>query len=217
MLRSHVRQGQVDYRGFKENRDLLKTYLELISNNAPNESWSQDEKLAYWINAYNAFTIDLILENYPIKSIKDILKGPNIPFIRSPWDLKFFRIGGKKMDLNDIEHSILRKEFNEPKVHFAIVCASKSCPKLRNEAYEPTRIESQLKEQAQDFINDPIKNIIETDQTTISKIFLWFGGDFKKDGSLISFLNHYTKQKISEETNIDFMDYDWSLNEAVHD
>ena len=109
--------------------------MEELRKGHPNDKhWTETEQLAYWINAYNAFTVELILDHYPVASIRDIKEG--VPFINSVWDIDFIKIEGKTYSLNDIEHRILRREFDEPRIHFAIVCASISCPKLRNEAFE---------------------------------------------------------------------------------
>ena len=133
--------GNVNYQGFQKDSVRLNSYLETLVSNAPDpESWSEDEQLAYWINVYNAFTIKLIVEHYPVASIKDIGSKIQIPFINSPWDIKFIVINGEKLDLNNVEHGILRKKFNEPRIHFAVNCASFSCPKLRNEAFEADKL-----------------------------------------------------------------------------
>ena len=206
--------GNVNYKGFAKDSLQLKSYLGALVAHPPDaDAWSKEEQLAYWINAYNAFTIQLILEHYPLKSIKDIGSSIQIPFVNSPWDIKFIEIGDIKLDLNNIEHSILRKKFNEPRIHFAVNCASFSCPKLRAEAYVADRLEEQLQEQATAFINNPNYNKINKDQIEISKIFSWFSGDFTKNGSLINFLNQYSKVKIDENAEIDYLDYNWSLNE----
>ena len=130
LLSVHVSEaGFADYRGFQRDSIKLDQYLEKLSNHPPNQDkWSEEEQLAYWINAYNAYTVKLILMHYPVRSIKDIGSSIQIPFVNSPWDIKFIQIGDKKLDLNNIEHSILRKEFEEPRIHFAINCASFSCP-----------------------------------------------------------------------------------------
>ncbi len=213
LLKKHVSsKGIVSYKGFQEDRDTFEAYLKLLRNNHPNEgNWSREERLAYWINAYNAFTIDLVLEHYPLASIKDIKKG--IPFISSVWDIRFIEIEGKKYDLNGIEHSILRKEFDEPRIHFAIVCASYSCPDLRNEAFTAARLNEQLEEQAVFFINDFRKNTIRPDNFQISKIFSWFKNDFTKKMSLIEYLNQYSLMPIPEGVEPKYMDYDWKLND----
>lgn len=181
-----------------------------LSQNAPNKTWPEEEKLAYWINAYNAFTIKLIIDNYPVKSIKDIKKG--IPTINSVWDLKFFEIGGEKMDLNHIEHAILRKDFEEPRIHFAIVCASQSCPKLLNEAFTAEKLEAQLQQQAVDFVNDGSKNEFDKDEIRISQIFNWFKGDFTKGQTIQEYLKQFAKDDFKSDAKVKHLDYDWSLN-----
>jgi hypothetical protein len=140
LLRQYVsKRGEVNYRGFKADREALQRYLNQLSQNAPSKNWTQAQKLAYWINAYNAFTVKLIIDHYPIKSIKEISEG--LPMINSPWDLKFFKIMGIEFDLNTIEHTILRGQFREPRIHFAINCASVSCPQLRDEAYTDIKLQ----------------------------------------------------------------------------
>ena len=128
------KDGKVNYKGFIQDSVLFNKYLTILKNNHPNDkNWNEAEQLAYWINAYNAYTVKLIIDNYPLKSIKDIKKG--LPFINSVWDIKFIKIEGATYDLNNIEHSILRTKYNEPRIHFAINCASFSCPNLRPEAF----------------------------------------------------------------------------------
>lgn len=202
--------GNVDYDGFKKDKGKLDSYLGVLSKNPPSLNWTKEEQIAYWINAYNAFTISLVAKHYPITSIKDIKSG--IPFINSVWDIQFIKIGNKTYDLNNIEHSILRKKFKEPRIHFAINCASYSCPRLRNEAYTSAKLESQLTEAAISFLSDKTKNNITTDNIHISKIFDWFTSDFTKHGSLIEFLNQYSPVRINPKTKIDYKEYIWTLN-----
>ncbi|QMU28680.1 DUF547 domain-containing protein [Adhaeribacter radiodurans] len=206
-------QGKVNYKDFLKDSTALNHYLESLSNNPPAETWSRAEQLAYWINAYNGFTLQLILRNYPVKSIKDIGSKIKIPFVNTPWDKKFIRIGQTWIDLNHIEHSVLRKEFNEPRIHFAIVCASVSCPTLLNEAYTAANLEQQLNNQARIFINDPSRNQIQSNRIQISKIFSWFKGDFTQRESLIEFLNKYSQVKINPDARVSTLDYNWNLNE----
>lgn len=215
LLGKHVKEdGMVDYRGFIRDREKLEAYLKTISSNPPDrEKWSEEEQLAYWINAYNAFTVKLIVDNYPVESIRDLGPKLKIPLIKDVWHYKFFKIGGQESSLDEIEHGILRKEFEEPRIHFAINCASFSCPPLLNEAFVPERIDKQLDQVAKSFINDPKRNKISKDKAEISSIFSWFKGDFTKNGSLIDFLNQYSKVKLSSNAKISHLDYDWSLNE----
>lgn len=216
LLTQHVdAEGNVNYRGFQKDSSALNAYLHILVNNPPDKKkWSSSAQLAYWINVYNAFTISLILDHYPVESIKDIGSKIQVPFINSPWDIKLIEIDGKKYDLNNVEHSILRKDFEEPRIHFAIVCASFSCPKLRREAFTAEKLETQLQEQAVDFINDPAKNTISKRKAEVSKIFSWFKSDFTKNGSLGDYLNLYSKTKLEKDARISYMDYDWSLNEV---
>lgn len=204
--------GKVDYKGFIKDSLQLNAYLDLLSKNHPNpQHWSTREQLAYWINAYNAFTVRLIIRNYPVQSIKDIKKG--IPFVNSVWDIRFIRIEDRIYDLNNIEHSILRKEFEEPRIHFALNCASRSCPDLRPEAFTADRLDAQLSDQAKKFLADPAKNEIQPDRIRISKIFSWFQSDFTRKSSLIAYLNQYAPLRISAHAKVDYLEYDWSLNE----
>lgn len=215
LLQKHVNdKGLVDYKGFIADSTNLNNYLQLLSSHAPAKDWSREEKLAYWINAYNAFTIKLITLHYPLKSIKDIGPGTQIIFVNTPWDKPFFSIGGKSMTLNTIEHKILRKQFTEPRIHFAINCASISCPKLLNVAYEAVSLDTQLTAQAKDFLADTDKNKVSADNPQLSSIFKWFNGDFKKTGlSKIGFINQYTPLRINDNANLDYLDYNWHLNE----
>ena len=151
LVEQHVTlSGKVNYKGFIKDKIALDDYLDTLSNHPPGKNWNEAEQLSYWINAYNAFTVKLIIDHYPLKSIKDI--AGNLPMINSPWDMKFFKIGGVDFDLNTIEHEILRKKFEEPRIHFAINCASFSCPKLRNEAFEANKLEEQLEDQTNYFM-----------------------------------------------------------------
>ncbi|MFT4800565.1 MAG: hypothetical protein ACI93N_000324 [Flavobacteriaceae bacterium] len=204
LLQKHVSEkGNVNYKGFKKDELKLKSYLTLLSKIMPDDSWSKGEKMAYWINAYNAFTIQLILDNYPISSIKDI---------ENPWDIEFINLGDKTFSLNDIEHEILRK-MNDPRIHFGIVCASVSCPKLKNVAFEASNLDSQLDIAAKEFLADPARNNLSEDSIQLSKIFKWFAKDFKNEGSLIDFLNKYSEITISQNAKKSYKDYDWNLNE----
>ena len=206
--------GLVNYKGIGQERAKLKSYLKVLEENFPKDSWSDDEKLAYWINAYNAYTIDLILEHYPVKSIKDIGAKIKIPFVNTPWDIKFIKIDGEEMDLNNIEHGIIRKQFDEPRIHFALVCAAISCPKLQNKAYFPETLDAQLSDAAKDFLTDETKNeFVSTKKAYLSMLFNWYRGDFTKETSLEEYLNKYSDVQLEKRARIGFKDYDWALNE----
>ncbi len=214
LLARHVdAQGRMDYAAMRKDSARLLRYLSLLASAHPDaDTWSHPEQLAYWINAYNAFTVKLILDHYPVKSIKDVKRG--IPFVNSVWDIKFIQIGTKCYDLNNIEHGILRKYFDEPRIHFAINCASVSCPVLSSEAYTADHIEEQLDRAAYRFVNDPQRNILKNDHISISKIFKWFKGDFTKSGDLRSFIQQFSEIKINRNAKIDYLDYDWRLNDV---
>lgn len=204
LLQKNVsKDGTVNYKAFQKDGKELQSYLDELSARVPNRSWSRNATLAYWINTYNAFTVKLILDNMPIKSIKDI---------NNPWGKKFISLANKKYSLEEIEHEILRK-MDEPRIHFAINCASFSCPNLLNSAYTETKLEQQLNTVAKSFINDKSKNSITANKIEISKIFDWFAGDFKKEGSVISFLNQYSSIKINPKSKLNYKDYNWSLND----
>lgn len=214
LLQRHVRSnGLVDYKGFVSDKVGLDAYALLLSTNPPAQTWSDSDQIAYWINAYNAFTIKLIVDNYPVESIKDLNPTISIPTLRSIWTKEWFQIGGEDFSLDKIEHKILRKEFEEPRIHFAVNCASISCPVLRAEAYVGDKLDAQLTEQTKIFLADKSRNNISTLSVEVSKIFSWFGGDFKKDQTLIQFLNKYSTTRIEEDARISFMTYDWRLND----
>lgn len=209
ILKDHIHEGLVDYSSISKDERFIQ-YLEVLSNNPPGNNWKREEKLAYWINAYNAFTVKLIIENYPVSSIKDIADGTVL--LDSAWDIKFFKIGGIDFDLNTVEHDILREDFDEPRIHFVINCASISCPNLLNEAYTSAELEAQLDRQTRAFLNDDSKNIISAKGIQLSSIFSWFEGDFKKFGGVIEFIKIY-KPEINENLPIEYLEYDWNLNE----
>ncbi|WP_229736581.1 DUF547 domain-containing protein [Bizionia arctica] len=204
LLQKHVNSlGEVNYKTILTDKQLLQSSLDEFTKNQPKDSWSKNETLSYWINAYNAFTIKLIIDNYPVKSIKDI---------KNPWDQEFIPIGKNPMSLSEIEHEILRK-MNEPRIHFAIVCASVSCPKLLNEAYVPSKLDLQLTVATEEFLADKNRNEISQNNIEISKIFSWFSKDFTQNGTLIDFLNDYSEIEISPNAKKSYKDYNWDLNE----
>lgn len=205
LVQSHVDgDGNVDYSSFQKEASQLNGYLEELSKSPPGSSWTENEKLAYYINLYNAGTVKLIVDHYPVESIKDI---PN------RWDKEWIKVGNDVLSLNDIEHKILRK-MNEPRIHFAINCASYSCPKLLNTAFTAQNLEEQLQQTAFDFINDPKRNRFEGNTAYLSKIFKWYKGDFTENGSLQEYISSYLDKPIIKDTKIDYLEYDWSLNDA---
>jgi hypothetical protein len=206
LLQKHVTvQGSVDYSNFKKEQQALVAYLTKLANTPAENNWSKNEQLAYWINLYNAATINLILDNYPVKSITSVHNG-------KPWDKKAIKSGNNTYSLNEIENEIIRPQFKEPRIHFAVNCAAVSCPKLLNEAFTPEKLEAQLSKQTKLFVNNTLKNNITPSKVTISKIFEWYRGDFEKNESLIQFLNKYSSISINLDAEVEFMEYDWLLN-----
>ncbi len=209
LVHEHVTEsGLVDYEGFIADSNRLNQYLDLLSRHHPNdEHWNRDERLAYWINAYNAFTVKLIVDHYPVKSIKDIKNG--IPFVNTVWDIKFIKIEGREYDLNNIEHGIIRPKFDEPRIHMAVNCAAISCPKLQNEAYTAEKLDAQLDQASREFLSNEDKNVITPDRLKLSKIFSWYRGDFD---SVIEFVDQHTETDIKENPEVEYLDYNWALN-----
>lgn len=210
------KEGLVDYKGLiAKDKDKLNAYCDKLSKNAPGKKWSEDEKLAYWLNAYNAFTVKLIVDNYPVKSIKDLGANNPIIFINTAWDKKFFEVNGKTMTLNRIEHKIIRQNFSEPRIHFALVCASMSCPKLRQEAYTAAKLDEQLTDQAKSFLADKNRNVVTATDPKVSSLFDWYGMDMKKwtKFTVVEYINQYAPVKINDGVKLQYLDYDWSLNE----
>ena len=208
LLQKNVdKTGRVDYQSLKNNETLLDNYLAYIQNNEPTKDWSSNKKKAFWINTYNAYTIKIILNNYPLKSIRDIkIDG------KTAWKIPFVKVGQKRYTLDQIEHEILRKKFNDPRIHVGINCASVSCPRLWNFAFTEDNIASSLDNLMKEFINNTTRNKISKNNVALSEIFNWFSKDFIKNGTIISYLNTYAAIKISEKASIKYLTYDWSLN-----
>ncbi len=204
LLKKHVSaDGMVDYPGFKKDVAALDSYLGALTRHPVQDDWSRNEKMAYWINAYNAFTIKMIVNNYPVSSITNLHGG-------KPWDLKWITLGKNNYSLNNIENDILRPKFNDARIHFAVNCAAKSCPPLLNRAYLADKLEAQLDQQAKAFINNPKYNKISASEVQMSKIFDWYSKDF---GNIISYLNKYSNTKINPDAAVKYLEYDWALNE----
>jgi len=243
LLNEYVENASVNYSGFIDSRAEFETFLRTIGSVNENdyESWTQEQKLAFWINAYNAFTIKAIIDHYPIKrsfSLVGIFYAPSnsILQIKGVWTKLQFRALDRMVTLDEIEHQILRKEFNEPRIHIAINCASISCPDLSNEAYVAERLEQQLAQASINFVNNPSKGIQIDEQkgkVKLSKIFKWFGEDFiqnyggtklfnnysLKENAVLNFTAEYLEAQpvkeylMNNKLKIGYLGYDWHLNE----
>ncbi len=203
LLQKYVsEEGKVNYQGFKLEGANLDNYLNELSNSVPSDNDKSLSAMAFWINAYNAFTIKIILDHYPVNSITEIANG-------KPWDKKWIMLGAKMLSLNDIEHVILRPTWNDARIHFAVNCAAKSCPPLSNKAFTGSNTEGLLDKLTSRFINNPKFNQISPTKLTLSKIFEWYKEDF---GDLPKFVNEYTTSEIKSNAAIRYQEYDWSLN-----
>lgn len=204
LLQKHVdSKGNVDYKGFCEDA-TFNTVLSSFSMMDPkSESWSDGKRYAFWINVYNAFTIKLICDNYPIKSITDI---------KDPWKKKWIEINGSTFSLDQIENEILRPQFKDARVHFAINCASISCPRLNNRAFFAENLDRMLTQLARDFINDETRNKLGKEKAEISQIFEWFADDFAGRGGVTGYLNRYSALQIDPNAEISYLEYNWNLN-----
>lgn len=226
VLRVHTHEGRVNYKVLKENDNELKASIHAIESisKADFESFNIKQKKAFWINAYNVSVIKTIVDHYPIKrgfSLKAISSPSNsIQQIANVWDKPVLHVRGKDLSLNDIENKILRPEFKDPRIHFAIVCASIGCPVIRSEPFTADDLDRQLSEQIRLFLSDPLKARYDKikDVLYLSPIFKWFKADFQQAGGVVAFIKNYASaglfDGISERTQIQWLGYDWNLNEG---
>ncbi len=205
-------------RHLRADRVSLKASFEGVTE-AEYLQLNEAARLAFLINLYNFMTIELIAENYPVRSIKDLGN-----FLQSPWKKRFFSLFGESQHLDYVEHTVIRQQFAEPRIHFALVCASVGCPKLQKRVFLPETLNSQLEEATRTFLCDSTRNRFDekTGGLALSKIFSWYGDDFEVGGSSVrKFVSRYMSddasvQKLIGESNaaVAFLDYDWSLNDA---
>ncbi|MEE8586752.1 MAG: DUF547 domain-containing protein [Acidobacteriota bacterium] len=216
---THSKEGStwVDYRSLSKSPSRLEGYLQELGS-VPRpiyESWHRSQQLAFLINAYNAWTVQLILSHYPIESILEI---------EEPWKQPVVRLWGEAISLDRLEHGLIRPDFDEPRIHFAVNCAARSCPQLRREAFVASRLEEQLEESAQQFLDDDRNNRLEQDsgkvRLNLSKIFEWYGNDFQsRYGGVLPFVaprisgDAKIKSRIREgKAEVHYLEYDWGLN-----
>lgn len=217
LLRGHVKAGTVDYAALHEAPAALDGVLAQMSAVCASDfqKWTKDQQVAFWVNAYNAYTLKLILEHYPLASIKDIGLLPG-----AAWRERFIPLGAlvgrsTELSLNDVEHEILRKQYPDARLHFALVCASKSCPELRSEAYVGARLGEQLDAAGRHFLADRAKNVLGGTSWKVSSIFKWYREDFERDGpGLVPFLKRFADPTVAavDSPQLEYLKYDWSLN-----
>jgi len=225
VLEEYVQDGRVDYSGLCED-ERFASYVNQLATVDPDTIGDNDERLAFWINLYNAYTLKIICDNYPLESINDLHLGGLVVgtvLKKTVWDKKFVKTDGEELSLNHVEHEIIRSEFRDPRAHFAIVCASVSCPPLRAESYEGGRLGDQLDDQARIFFSEPDKNYfdVEKKEAHLSKILDWFSKDFGgNDEEILLFVSTYLPKDLASairadptEWKIKYTDYDWRLNE----
>jgi hypothetical protein len=234
LLSTNVKDGVVNYEGIKANAPLLEKYLGQVAevSKAQYDKFGKEEQMAYLINAYNAFTLKMISDFYPVGSIKDI--GPKVGggFFGAgskQWKVSEYELNGKKVSfqamgkavtLDEIEHENLRPIFKDARVHFALVCGAVSCPFLRSEAYTSSKLSEQLDAQGKQFLADAFRNRYDESKKTLylSKIFDWFSKDFKRDGGgkVYDFVKKYMAPEVVAKAgtnpDIEYITYDWSLN-----
>lgn len=207
LLKAYVANGRVNYAGLKADPTALGQYLDQAAEvpEAHFKTWSEAQQLAYLINVYNASTLKLVVEHYPLKSIKEI--GG---LFKGPWDQPAVRIFGQTITLNTLEHGIIRKRYREPRIHMALVCAAKGCPPLRNEAYVADRLNEQLDDQSRIYLSSPAGLQIDRakGEARLSSIFKWYSEDFP---SVSAFVARYAGQNM-DGLKIGYLEYDWSLN-----
>jgi hypothetical protein len=211
--------NRVDYAAFKKDGHVqLKDYLRTLQAQDP-ATLDRSEQFAYWANLYNAKTIDVVLDKYPVKSIKDVSLGGGLKSLVSggPWQAKIMKVGGVELSLDDIENLIMRPNYKDPRVHYSVNCASFGCPNLPNAAFTGATLEAMLEAGARDYVNNPRGISIEGGKAKASSIYSWFQADFGgSDKAVLDHMRKYAapdlKAKLDQLTSIASYDYDWSLN-----
>jgi hypothetical protein len=225
ILADHVEDGLVKYKTLRADKRLDR-YIQQLAQTNPDGIASKEARLAFWINVYNAHTLKLICDNYPVRSIND-LHGRGFALRRvlkrTVWDRPLATINNRKMTLNEIEHKIIRPMFKDPRIHFVLVCAANSCPPLRSEAYEGDKLDAQLNDQGSRFLTDASKNSFDTEKKAarISMIFSWFAQDFGgTNEAVMTFISQFLPEDVASRIKADpgrwevrYKEYDWSLNE----
>ncbi|MEX1025850.1 MAG: DUF547 domain-containing protein [Planctomycetota bacterium] len=225
ILAEHLHGEDFDYGALQRERAAFDAYTLRLALVTPKElaTFSEQQRYAFWLNAYNAFTVQKVIDNYPLESIRDLDK---LFGAVSVFDNDFIPLAAHHpegaddaLSLNDIEHGILRPRFQDARIHAAVNCASASCPPLRHEAYVASRLDEQLDEQMRAFVNDPVRNALrpERNRIELSKIFDWYAGDFEREAhSVRAYLLRYAndeRKPLIERAKLGFGDYDWSLND----
>lgn len=216
LLNEYVEGGLVDYATLK-NDPRLDKYLTQLANADSSKLGGRNESVAFWVNAYNAYTLKLITDHYPVSSIMDIKKSG----YDSPWSIPLAKVAGKNYSLDQIENDIIRKNWPDPRIHYALVCAAKSCPQLRNEAYTGERLNEQLDEQGRWFLVHRNKFDIKSRKASLSSVYDWYKVDFGNTipNTLKALVPHVESKLANELTTkskawtVTFTDWNWQLNQ----
>ncbi|WP_345115588.1 DUF547 domain-containing protein [Hymenobacter algoricola] len=215
LARYVTRDGRIDYTGMLEEEDKLGAYLETIRKTPPDErTWSRSEQQAYWLNVYNAATVYMVLQYYPVRSMNEI-KVKSLKGSKSAWEAPSVTVGSKEYSLNQIEREVLRNKFQDPRVHFALGSAAETSPPLLNEAYDGTRLNQQLDGQVRRFVNNAKFNQLAAGHLRLSSLFDWYSVEFGEGPQLVAWLNTYSTVVIAPTATVEFLSFDWTLNDRA--
>ena len=226
VLHEYVKDGRVNYAALQKNRTGIDRFVKDLNSVSATEyqSWPKEQQLAFWINAYNGWFLQIVIDRYPIRGrrlIGALYPENSVQRIVGIWDNIKTQAAGRTVSLNDIEHKIIRPIFKEPRIHFAIVCASVGCPALRSEPLLPQGLSEQLDDATRRFVNDPnkVRWNAKSKKLELSPIFDWFADDFKNTGGAVAFVQRYASEHLaavlkSQTVRVQYLDYDWSLNDV---
>lgn len=209
LLKSHVSaDGKIDYIGLRKNITVLDIYLDHLDKTIPLKNWSSNKAKAFWLNAYNAYTIKLIVESYPLRTIRDIKRKG-----KTAWEIPIAKVGKHAYTLDYIEHKILRRWHDDPRIHVGINACSLSGSKFPNYVFTEKNVDKKLDKLMKEFINDEEKNKITAGKLELSKVFEWYKEDFIAKGTIADYVSKYSDVKINDNAEVSFLEYDWSLND----
>ncbi|GAB2959538.1 DUF547 domain-containing protein [Hymenobacter coalescens] len=215
LLKHHVQaDGRLSYAALAEDDDQLRGYLQALRRTTPQADWSRQDQAAFWLNVYNAYTVYLAVEYYPVQRLSDI-KIKTVSGYRSVWEAPEVNVGGTLYSLNQIEREVLPRLLpQDPRRYFALHCAAASSPVLLAEAYDGARLEGQLHEQTRRFVNDAARNQLTANAVQVSSLFDWHAAEFGETAQLIAFLNRYARTPVAPTATVQYLPYDWTLNAA---
>lgn len=214
LLRQHVTpDGRLDYSRLQDDEDILLGYLQELRTVKPTaEAWTANETKAFWLNVYNAAATYLVLQYYPVTSINDI-RVKTLGGAKSPWEAPVVTVGGQTYSLNQIERQMLRDQFHDPRIHFALMYGAASGAPLQAASYEAAQLDEQLDKQVRRFLNDPAYNQLAPEQVRLSGLFEAYAAEFGTEAQLIAFLNRYARTPILPTARVEFLSFSWALND----